>query len=207
LNNVNIPQSFKDVNELLNALTSGVTVKNIIASGGNVSESELIGYLSTSLGVNNDEKSVNNALASLFNSQNITNELLNQINNIISNASNGKISFSGVTINGYDPLVKMMSAKINTDPNIVFSLISYIIANQLTLPTITSKSTFANISHFGSQISRFGESCGCGMWIFLFLIIIIAAVVLHTKGKLKIPTIGQRVAQFGRQIKTIKRFR
>jgi hypothetical protein len=63
------------------------------------------------------------------------------------------------------------------------------------------KSTFGAMS-----ISTFG-SMGGGFLIFLILLLIVGGVFyyLHSKGKVKIPGLPQRIAAFGRQIKAIRK--
>jgi hypothetical protein len=62
-------------------------------------------------------------------------------------------------------------------------------------------STFANISRFGAG--------GGNSTLILLLLLIIAAVVyyLYTQGKIKIPSFEQRMAQFGKSIKSLRRRR
>jgi hypothetical protein len=57
-------------------------------------------------------------------------------------------------------------------------------------------------------MSNFGSS-GSGFMTFLLLLLIVAGVLyyLYSQGKLKFPTMGQRVAQFGRDIKSIRGIR
>ena len=64
-----------------------------------------------------------------------------------------------------------------------------------------SKSTFGAMS-----ISKFGSTTS-GFLIFLILLLILAGVLyfLHSKGKVKIPGLPQRIAAFGRQIKAIRK--
>jgi hypothetical protein len=63
----------------------------------------------------------------------------------------------------------------------------------------TTKSTFGSMSNFGSM---------GGSWIMILLLLIIVAVLyFYSQGKLKFPTMGQRVAQFGRDIKSIRGIR
>ena len=63
-----------------------------------------------------------------------------------------------------------------------------------------SVSTFALISHFGKS----------GVSMIMILIILLLAgglYYLHTQGKLKMPTFKQRIAQFGRTIKSLRKMR
>ena len=63
-----------------------------------------------------------------------------------------------------------------------------------------NKSTFGSVSYFGKG--------GCGMMIILIILLILAgAYFLHTQGKLKMPTFKQRIAQFGRTIKSLRKMR
>lgn len=67
------------------------------------------------------------------------------------------------------------------------------------LSSATTKSTFGSMSHFGSM---------GGSWIMILLLLIIVAVLyFYSQGKLKFPTMGQRVAQFGRDMKSIRGIR
>ena len=67
----------------------------------------------------------------------------------------------------------------------------------------TIKSTFANISR-----SNFGSSCGCWLWmVILFIVVVAVLVYLHSQGKLKMPTMSQRIAQFGSDIKSLRKIR
>jgi hypothetical protein len=63
------------------------------------------------------------------------------------------------------------------------------------------KSTFGAMSK-----SNFG-SMGSGFLIFIVLLLIVGGVLyyLHSKGKVKIPGLPQRIAAFGRQIKAIRK--
>ena len=64
-----------------------------------------------------------------------------------------------------------------------------------------------NASNF-ANISRFGAGGGNGMLILLFLLVVAAVLYyLHTKGKLKIPSFEQRMAAFGKKIKSLSRRR
>ena len=56
-----------------------------------------------------------------------------------------------------------------------------------------------------SSKANFGK--GGGMMMFLILLLIVGGVLyyLHSQGKLKFPTMGQRVAQFGRDIKSLRK--
>ena len=60
------------------------------------------------------------------------------------------------------------------------------------------KSTFGSISHFGS---------GSGLFLLFLLIVVGVLYYLHSQGKLKFPTMGQRIAQFGRDMKSIRGIR
>ncbi len=55
------------------------------------------------------------------------------------------------------------------------------------------------MSHFGSG--------GCGLFLLFLLIVAGVLYYLHSKGKLKFPTMGQRIAQFGRDMKSIRGIR
>jgi hypothetical protein len=68
-----------------------------------------------------------------------------------------------------------------------------------------SKSTFSAILNRYSK-SNFG-SMGSGFLIFIVLLLIAGGVLyyLHSKGKVKIPGLPQRIAAFGRQIKAIRK--
>lgn len=61
------------------------------------------------------------------------------------------------------------------------------------------KSTFGSMENFGS----------CGSSIFIVILLIILAIIGYilyiNKDTIKIPTLHQRIANFGRQIKSIKR--
>jgi len=72
------------------------------------------------------------------------------------------------------------------------------VVNLPQLSSATTKSTFGSMSHFGS-----------GSCLFLLFLIIVVGVLyyLHSKGKLKFPTMGQRIAQFGRDMKSIRGIR
>ena len=73
-----------------------------------------------------------------------------------------------------------------------------------------TKSNFGSVSHFGKSetIQVKGGLLGGGMTILpIFLIILLLAgglYYLNNKGKLKIPTFNQRMAQFGRTIKSLR---
>jgi hypothetical protein len=62
----------------------------------------------------------------------------------------------------------------------------------------TTKSTFGSMSHFGS---------GSGLFLLFLIIVVGVLYYLHSKGKLKFPTMGQRIAQFGRDMKSIRGIR
>ena len=73
------------------------------------------------------------------------------------------------------------------------------VLNLPTLSSATTKSTFGSMSNFGSM----GAS-----WIMILLLLIIVAVLyFYSQGKLKFPTMGQRVAQFGRDMRSIRGIR
>ena len=59
---------------------------------------------------------------------------------------------------------------------------------------------------FGSM-SSFGETCGCWTWIILLILVlaIVGYILYQNRATIKIPGLPQRIAQFGRQIKSIKR--
>ena len=61
-------------------------------------------------------------------------------------------------------------------------------------------------STFGSM-SSFGETCGCWTWIIMLILVlaIVGYILYQNRATIKIPGLPQRIAQFGRQIKTIKR--
>jgi hypothetical protein len=61
-----------------------------------------------------------------------------------------------------------------------------------------TKSTFGSMSHFGS-----------GSCLFLLFLLIVVGVLyyLHSQGKIKFPTMGQRISQFGRDIRSIRGIR
>jgi hypothetical protein len=67
-----------------------------------------------------------------------------------------------------------------------------------------SKSTFGAMEDY--SISTFGSTAG-GFMIFFLLLLIVGGVFyyLHSKGKVKIPVLPQRIAAFGRQIKAIRK--
>jgi hypothetical protein len=59
---------------------------------------------------------------------------------------------------------------------------------------------------FGN-ISRFGAG-GSGMLILLLLLLVAAVLYyLYTQGKIKIPSFEQRMASFGKAIKTLRKRR
>jgi hypothetical protein len=66
-------------------------------------------------------------------------------------------------------------------------------------PTPPNKSTFGSMETFGS--------CGSNIFIVILLIIlaIVGFILYKNKDTIKIPTLSQRIANFGRQIKSIKR--
>jgi hypothetical protein len=68
----------------------------------------------------------------------------------------------------------------------------------------TVKSTFGAMEDY--SISTFG-SMGSGLLIFLIILLIVGGIFyfLHSKGKVKIPGLPQRIAAFGRQIKAIRK--
>ena len=70
----------------------------------------------------------------------------------------------------------------------------------------TTYSNSSSKSTFGS-ISSFGETCGCWTWIILLILVlaIVGYILYHNRATIKIPGLPQRIAQFGRQIKSIKR--
>lgn len=56
-------------------------------------------------------------------------------------------------------------------------------------------------------ISNFGDSgCGCTIWIILLLVVLLVVGYIYNMNKdtIKLPTLTQRIAKFGRQIKSIK---
>ena len=58
------------------------------------------------------------------------------------------------------------------------------------------------------SISKFGAGGGSGMLILLLLLLVAAVVYyLYTQGKIKIPTFEQRMASFGKAIKSLRRRR
>jgi len=63
------------------------------------------------------------------------------------------------------------------------------------------KSKFGSMSHFGS--------CSDGFMMFMLLLLIVAGVLyyLHSQGKIQFPTMGQRIAQFGRDMRSIRGIR
>jgi len=71
------------------------------------------------------------------------------------------------------------------------------------LPQIIDK---IKLSMAGS-IEGFG-SCGSTVFIIILLIVLgLAGYLIYTnRDKIKIPSLPQRIAQFGRQIKSIKKF-
>ena len=65
---------------------------------------------------------------------------------------------------------------------------------------VKQKSTFASISRFGAS--------GGGMLVLLLLLLVAAVLYyLYTQGKIKIPTFEQRMASFGKAIKTLRKRR
>jgi len=68
----------------------------------------------------------------------------------------------------------------------------------------TVKSTFGAMEDY--SISTFG-SMGGKFLIFLIILLIVGGILylLHSKGKVKIPGLPQRIAAFGRQIKAIRK--
>jgi len=77
----------------------------------------------------------------------------------------------------------------------------------LSTSTDTYAATYSveQISNF-ANISKFGAGGDNGMMI-LFLLLVVAAIVyyLYTQGKIKIPSFEQRMAQFGRTIRSLRR--
>ncbi len=70
--------------------------------------------------------------------------------------------------------------------------------NTFYVPGGISVSTFGSISHFGKS----------GMSMTMILVILLlagGAYYLHSQGKLKMPTFNQRMAQFGRTIKSLRK--
>jgi hypothetical protein len=66
------------------------------------------------------------------------------------------------------------------------------------VPGGISVSTFASISHFGKS--------GGGMMMILIILLLAGGLYyLHTQGKLKMPTFNQRMAEFGRTIKSLRK--
>ena len=64
-------------------------------------------------------------------------------------------------------------------------------------------------STFGSM-SSFGESCGCTIWIILLILVLVAAGYMYyiNRGNIKLPKLPKlpgRIAQFGRDIKSIRK--
>ena len=75
-----------------------------------------------------------------------------------------------------------------------------------TADTWNSTYSVPEISTFAS-ISRFGASGG-GMLVLLLLLLVAAVLYyLYTQGKIKIPTFEQRMASFGKAIKSLRRRR
>jgi hypothetical protein len=98
-----------------------------------------------------------------------------------------------------------LDVKININPKGT-NKITIIGGSHVTVSPVNSvvnavKSTFGSMSNFGSS--------GSGFMTFLLLLLIVAGVLyyLYSQGKLKFPTMGQRVAQFGRDIKSIRGIR
>ena len=69
------------------------------------------------------------------------------------------------------------------------------------VPGGISVSTFGSMSHFGKSGGR--------MMIILIILLILGggAYYLHTQGKLKMPTFEQRMAEFGKTIKSLRKCR
>ena len=65
--------------------------------------------------------------------------------------------------------------------------------------TVVTKSTFGSMSNFGLS--------GCGLFMLFLFIVVGILYYLHSQGKLKFPTMGQRVAQFGRDMRSIRGIR
>ena len=62
----------------------------------------------------------------------------------------------------------------------------------------------------GSKSSSFGESCGCTIWIILLILVLVAAGYMYyiNRGNIKLPKLPNlpgRIAQFGRDIKSIRK--
>ena len=73
--------------------------------------------------------------------------------------------------------------------------------NNMTVKGIPSKNNELGISNFG-------EGGGNGMLVLLLLLVIAAVIYyLHTQGKIKIPSFEQRMASFGKTIKSLSRRR
>jgi hypothetical protein len=99
---------------------------------------------------------------------------------------------------------QLLNASGALKPDLKLKLIETInqtrsVVNLPNLSSATTKSTFGSMSNFGSM---------GGSWIMILLLLIIVAVLyFYSQGKLKFPTMGQRVAQFGRDIKSIRGIR
>ena len=66
------------------------------------------------------------------------------------------------------------------------------------VPGGISVSTFGSMSHFGKS--------GLSMTMILVILLILGGgYYLHTQGKLKMPTFSQRMAEFGRTIKSLRK--
>ena len=71
---------------------------------------------------------------------------------------------------------------------------------------IIAEKTQSTLSTFG-DMSSFGATCNCMIWIaLLVLVLAVAGYILYTnRGNIKMPSLPQRIARFGRQIKAIRK--
>jgi hypothetical protein len=73
-------------------------------------------------------------------------------------------------------------------------------------PMVINNMTVKGIPSGNPGISKFGAGGGNGMLILLLLLLVAAVVYyLYTQGKIKIPTFEQRMASFGKAIKSLSR--
>jgi len=63
------------------------------------------------------------------------------------------------------------------------------------------------VSTTGS-VSKFGQTCNSWVWIMILIIVLVVVAYIYyiNKDTIKLPTLSQRISQFGRHIKTLRKF-
>jgi len=108
------------------------------------------------------------------------------------------------------------TTKIITDAlnNLAITIITNTSTNGMMDPVKFKQSYIDALNSFCPQTSptsisksNFGDSdCGCTIWIILLLVVLLVVGYIYNMNKdtIKLPTLPQRIAKFGRQIKSIK---